>query len=671
MSLGSAGHTVGDMRTRTGLAAVAAAFAIGLAALTARAALPQQSGSVSLLTQANVQIDGAAAGDEAGWRVAGAGDVNGDGRPDLIIGARFATPHGALSGAAFVVFGQSPATKIDLKNLGTNGFRIDGAAANGEAGYAVTGMGDLNGDGKADVAVSAPFIGVGHTGNGAVYIVFGKSSTSTVDLSALGTGGYEITGAADNDSAGYSLARIGDVNGDGKNDIAIGAVAAGNNSRNLSGSAYVVFGKSSTTTIDLAALGADGYRIDGAAAADELGQSVGRAGDVNGDGVPDVVVGAWDAGNNGRMNSGSAYVVFGKSSTTNIDTASLGSAGYRVDGAAAGDRIGASAGGGADVNGDGRPDVILGANGASENGRTNSGAAYVVFGKGSTTGIDLATLGSGGFRIDGATAGDFAGDSVADAGDVNGDGRPDVIIGATSAGASPTSSPGAAYVVFGRGATTPVDLAALGPAGIRIMGAADADGTGNGVAGAGDFNGDGHPDVVIGAPDASNNGRTDSGSAYVIYGFAPSPTGPGGTTPDRTPPSVSGFAVSPSVFAVGRGRTPVVARTIKRGTRFRFKLSEPATTTITIKRGLPGRRVGKRCRKPSAKLRQHRACTRLKTSGKLTRRNQPAGTDTVKFSGRIGRRALAPGSYRATITATDAAGNKSKPRTARFRIVKG
>jgi hypothetical protein len=81
--------------------------------------------------------------------------------------------------------------------------------------------------------------------------------------------------------------------------------------------------------------------------------------------------------------------------------------------------------------------------------------------------------------------------------------------------------------------------------------------------------------------------------------------------------------------------------------------------------------VGKRCRKPSAKLRQHRACTRLKTSGKLTRRNQPAGTDTVKFSGRIGRRALAPGSYRATITATDAAGNKSKPRTARFRIVKG
>jgi hypothetical protein len=81
--------------------------------------------------------------------------------------------------------------------------------------------------------------------------------------------------------------------------------------------------------------------------------------------------------------------------------------------------------------------------------------------------------------------------------------------------------------------------------------------------------------------------------------------------------------------------------------------------------------VGRRCRKPSARLKTRRACTRLKTSGRLTRRNQHAGSNRVRFSGRIGRRALRPGSYRATIVATDAAGNRGKARTARFRVVRG
>lgn len=666
------------MQIRLPLAVPPAAAALLVAgALAARAALPQQSGAVSLLNQANVQIDGAKAGDEAGWSVAGVGDVNGDGRPDLVVGARFASPNGASSGSAYVIFGQPSLTKVDLGNLGTHGFEIDGFDKNGEAGYAVAGVGDVNGDGLADVAVSAPFNDASATltGNGAVYVVFGKSSTTPVDLSALGNGGYEIDGAASFDSAGYSVAGLGDVNGDGVPDIAVGALAADNNGRMTSGSVYVVFGKSSTTPVDLAALGNGGYEIDGAAAGDEAGQSVARAGDVNGDGRADLVLGAWDADNNGRTDSGSAYVVFGKASTTKIDLAALGSAGYRIDGAAATDHLGVSVGGGRDVNGDGRPDVIVGAEGADSNGRMQSGSAYVVFGKSSTTPVDAGSLGSGGFRIDGARAGDFAGGSVAAVGDVNGDGRPDLLVGAISALDSQGGDGGAAYLVFGRGGTTPVDLASLGSAGFRIEGAGGGS-AGNAVASAGDYNGDGHPDVIVGDVDQSAGGRADSGSAYVLYGFA-SPSQPGGGGgggggggADRTPPKISGFQVRPRSFAVARAATPVLARA-RRGARFRYRLSERATSTIAIARLLPGRRAGRACRAPSSRLRHARRCTRVRAVGKLVRRGQAAGPRAVVFSGRIGRRALRPGLYRATIHAVDPAGNRSRAVSARFRIVKG
>jgi hypothetical protein len=121
------------------------------------------------------------------------------------------------------------------------------------------------------------------------------------------------------------------------------------------------------------------------------------------------------------------------------------------------------------------------------------------------------------------------------------------------------------------------------------------------------------------------------------------------------------------VFAPAKAAAPISARA--RGTSFRFALSEPASVTISIKRALPGRRVGKRCVKPGAHNRHRRSCTRFVATGTLHRGEQ-AGNDSVKFSGRIGRRALKRGRYRATITATDAAGNVSKPSSVAFRIVR-
>src|SRR4051794_36169745 len=117
------------------------------------AAAPGSPTAVDLSRDAKLRVDGAGRGDHAGYAVAGAGDVNGDGRADVVIGADLADPGGASSGAAYVVFGPIDAGSVDLGALGQGGFRIDGAAAGDQAGGAVAGAGDVNGDGRDDVIV--------------------------------------------------------------------------------------------------------------------------------------------------------------------------------------------------------------------------------------------------------------------------------------------------------------------------------------------------------------------------------------------------------------------------------------------------------------------------------------------------------------------------------------
>jgi hypothetical protein len=158
---------------------------------------------------------------------------------------------------------------------------------------------------------------------------------------------------------------------------------------------------------------------------------------------------------------------------------------------------------------------------------------------------------------------------------------------------------------------------------------------------------------------------------------APSSQNPLPVARDTLAPIVSGFSLSRKRFKVGRKATPVTAaepsrrrRSAPRGSSFRFNLSERADVRILIEGGLAGRRVGKRCRKPTRKLRTRRKCTRFKRRGTLTRRSLSAGGNTIAFSGRIGRRPLRRGRYRAAITGIDAAGNRSKRLRASFRIVR-
>jgi hypothetical protein len=463
------------------------------------------------------RLDGAIGSDDTGESVGSAGDINGDGFDDLIVGA----PHNFddfYSGASFVVFGKASGfdAAISLSSLnGANGFRLNGVAGGDAAGNAVSSAGDINGDGFDDLLIGAPISDVPKNDTGYTYVVFGKSSgfSATMELSSLnGSNGFRMHFDKADQLLGWSVSGAGDVNGDHVDDLIIGAP--------IGERSYVVFGKTSgfDAELDLASLdGSNGFLMNGLEDGAQFGNGV-SAGDINGDGINDLIVGSYYGG------SGTSYVVFGKASGFGaiLDLSSLdGSNGFSVEGTAEGDEAGYSVGNAGDVNGDGFDDVIIGARSAGIEGKA-SGAAYVVFGKadGFEATLNLSSLnGSNGFRLAGVAEGDQTGRSVSSAGDFNGDGFADVLIGAAGADANGVDS-GAAYVVFGKasGFSASLDLSNLSSTGgFALSGLAAGNSLGKSVSSAGDLNNDGFDDLIIGASSA-NGGAFNSGAAYVIFG---------------------------------------------------------------------------------------------------------------------------------------------------------
>ena len=443
-------------------------------------------------------LDGEAGGNFSGGSVSGAGDVNGDGMDDLIIGADGVWANGQNSGRSYVVFGKVDTAAVELSMLRAGGFVLNGEASQDEAGSSVSGAGDVNGDGMDDLIVGAWGADPNGTDSGRSYVVFGKADATEVELSMLGAGGFVLDGEAAFDRSGWSVSGAGDVNGDGMDDLIVGAWGADLNG-SASGRSYLVFGKADTTAVELSTLGAGGFVVDGAAGGDFSGISVSGAGDVNGDGMDDLVIGASNAEPNGSA-SGRSYVVFGKADTAAVELSMLGAGGFVLNGEAAWDEAGRSVSGAGDVNGDGMDDLIIGAYGVDANG-SDSGRSYVVFGKADTTSVELSMLGAGGFVLDGHAAFDYSGWSVSGAGDVNGDGMDDLIVGAWLAEPNGPRS-GRSYVVFGKADTTLVELSTLGGSGFVLDGEAAEDQAGWSVSGAGDVNGDGMDDVIVGAPTA-------------------------------------------------------------------------------------------------------------------------------------------------------------------------
>ena len=606
-----------------------------------------------------------------GYSASRAGDVNGDGLADLIVGARWGGDGDDDAGEAYIIYGKAdPDTGdgaagtqfgaaekegamrqfLDTTHLAAaDGFVIQGDAAYDNLGESVSAAGDVNGDGLADLIVGAHQGRDGGTNAGEAYIIYGKAGTTgtqfgeavalsvsvntdmehpvtTTITTTLGEGdsapadsvvrrvldttelapaaGFIIQGDVGGDYLGKSVSGLGDINGDGLADLIVGAYRGGDGGTDA-GEAYIVYGKvdadgdgtqfGSTEgvgmamrqvldTTDLAA--ADGFILLADAAGDRLGWSVSGAGDINGDGLADLIVGALYGDDGGNTFAGEAYIVYGKIDADGdgtqfgtaemegemrqvLDTTKLAPAeGFVLQGDRAFDQLGWSVSGAGDINGDGLDDLIVGANVGSDGG-TSAGEAYIIYGKAGTDGtqfgmevrlrssgrtvtdnsepsnsvvrqvLDTSLLApADGFILQGDVMNDQLGYSVSGAGDINGDGLADLIVGALGG----FGATGKAYIVYGKAGTdgTQFGMAVSGPTGesspltafaqrqvLDTTGLAPTDGfilqgaagdfLGGSVSGAGDVNGDGFDDLIAGAH-FGDDGGPSAGEAYIVYG---------------------------------------------------------------------------------------------------------------------------------------------------------
>jgi DNA-binding MarR family transcriptional regulator len=452
-----------------------------------------------------------------GLSVAIAGDVNGDGYDDILIGSW------DKGGHTYLIFGKASGWSIDT-NLSNVDAGIYPEYPTDFARY-VTGAGDVNGDGFDDILIGAPWNKEGGFKAGQVYLILGRASgwsmnmsLSSADASFIGenvkdyTGGGGI-GFTPGNRTLVSIAGSGDINGDGFDDILIGA--DGNDDGGVdAGKVYIIFGRATGWSRDVDLSNADASFI-GENAYDLAGSYTGSAGDLNGDGYDDILIGA-EGNDEGGNNAGQAYLIFGRATGWSMNT-NLSNADASFIGENANDWLGVSVAGGGDVNGDGYDDLFIDAPLNDEGGK-DAGKVYLIFGKASGWSMDTSlSIADASFL--GENAGDRAGWPTAGVGDVNADGYDDIIIsslwnidGGTEAGK--------AYFILGKesGWTKSTRLSNTDAS---FIGEKYNDHLGTiSVSGAGDINGDGYDDILIGA-----NGNDDSGinagKVYLILTLPP------------------------------------------------------------------------------------------------------------------------------------------------------
>jgi FG-GAP repeat protein len=404
------------------------------------------------------QWDGQATVDVFGYALAAAGDIDGDRIDDVIIAAYRADPGGLPRAGTASVYSGADGSLIHQWN---------GQAAGEHFGYSVSGAGDVNADGFADLIIGAKDASVGglrHTGSALLY--------SGRDGSLL----FRLDGQTEFEAFGSSVAGAGDVNQDGFSDVLIGAPQADPHGTKDAGSVFLYSGANGKLL----------YQWHGAEQENYFGRSVAAAGDVNQDGYPDVIVGALWANHVGLAEAGAAYVYSGAN----------GHPLYRWDGDAAYAWFGQSVAGAGDINRDGYDDLIVGAVAYNLGWRGDPGSVYVYSGADGT--LMRHWFGQG--------PDDQFGISVSGAGDFDQDGFDDVLIGANGTDPGGLAAAGSAFVFSG---DTGVLLH-------QWDGTAEYDYLGIAVSAAGDLDRNGYADILVGATGADPGGISEAGSAYLF-----------------------------------------------------------------------------------------------------------------------------------------------------------
>jgi len=398
------------------------------------------------LADADASFIGEANANDAGDCVSGAGDVNGDGYDDFLIGARRNSEGDVCAGQTYLILGKASGWAMDT-SLADSDASFIGEGFLDVSGMSVSGAGDVNGDGYDDFIIgswnSEPGDYAGQT-----YLILGKASGWAMDNS-LADSDASFWGEAELDGAGCSVSGAGDVNADGYDDFIIGGPYNDEGS-NQAGQTYLILGKTSGWAMDTSLAEADasfiGEREDGWA-----GWSVSGAGDVNGDGYADFLIGAEVDSLYSGNDDGRTYLILGKASGWAMDI-SLADADASFIAEATHDSAGFSVSGAGDVNCDGYDDLLIGAD-CNDEGGSDAGQTYLIFGKSSGWAMDTSLADSDASFI-GEAAADKAGGSVSGAGDVNGDGADDLLIAAPF-NSEAASEAGQVYLIFGEAAVGP------------------------------------------------------------------------------------------------------------------------------------------------------------------------------------------------------------------------
>jgi len=403
---------------------------------------------------------------------------------------------------------------VDLSALAQNdnhgGFVIEDYSSS------ISGAGDINGDGLDDLIVHSPFQFLPAITVLLSSIIFGKSNGIAVDMNAInhGIGGYDVESIYFGE-----FSNAGDVNGDGLDDLIFGADADDPN-RPESGTSFVVFGKTDGTENELSTIesGVGGFVINGTNVDDHSG-GVSTAGDVNGDGLDDLIVETEAYGPNDSKNNVS-FVVFGKTDSAAVELSDIknGNGGFLINYENSSDFSQKTVGSAGDVNGDGLADLVIG----TFNRETINGASFVVFGKSDSATLELSDIenGNGGFVINGESSLNFKDVTVSGTGDVNGDGLDDLIIGLSFDNTNGTRN-GTSFVVFGKSNGAIIELSDIenGSGGFAISNVNNLDHINHSVSSAGDINGDGFADLIVGADTDDQNGSVN-GASFAPFRFS-------------------------------------------------------------------------------------------------------------------------------------------------------